>query len=186
MSRLSTLSAMEITSDRLLLRKAHDADREGFIDLFTHHEVRAYLGGPRPRGDVEQYLDLLGAAATTSKPGSYVIADNATNRLIGTLMLDRRSADRPGHLTEEGEELELSYVLRRSMWGMGLAFEAATVALRAAADELPDQPVLVVTQTANQRSLKLATRLGFHHVSIFEEFGSQQALGAGRLHSFKA
>lgn len=95
MSRLPTLSAREVTSDRLLLRKAHDTDREGLIELFTDHEVRAYLGGPRPRSDVEQYLDTLGDANTTSKPGSYVIADNTTNRLIGTLMLDRRSADRP-------------------------------------------------------------------------------------------
>jgi hypothetical protein len=29
-------------------------------------------------------------------------------------------------------------------------------ALRAAADELPDQPVILLTQTANERSLKLA------------------------------
>lgn len=69
---------------------------------------------------------------------------------------------------------------------MGLAFEAAGAALRAAADELPDQPVVVVTQTANHRSLKLATRLGFHHVETFEEFGVEQALATARLHRFKA
>lgn len=146
MSRLPTLSATEITSNQLLLRKAQDTDREGLIGLYTDHEVRAYLGGPRLRSDVEQYLDTLGTANTTAKPGTYVIVGNTTNRLIGTLMLDRRSADRPGHITEEGEELELSYMLRRSAWGAGLAFEAATAALLAAADELPDQPVLVVTR----------------------------------------
>ncbi|MER6942776.1 GNAT family N-acetyltransferase [Nonomuraea sp. NPDC000554] len=183
---MPTLSATEVLSDRLLLRKAHDADREGLIELFTDPEVRAYLGGPRPRSDVEQYLDAVGTANATSTPGSYVIADNTTNRLLGTLMLDRRSAERPGHVTEDGEELELSYVLRRSAWGAGLAFEAATVALRAAADELPDQPVLVVTQTANERSLKLAARLGFRHESTFEEFGAEQTLGTARLSSFKA
>lgn len=53
MSRLPTLSVMEITSDRLLLRKAHDTDCEGLIELYTDHEVRAHLGGPRPRSDVE-------------------------------------------------------------------------------------------------------------------------------------
>jgi L-amino acid N-acyltransferase YncA len=53
-------------------------------------------------------------------------------------------------------------------------------------DELPDQPVVVVTQTANRRSLKLATRLGFHHVDTFEEFGAQQTLVTARLHRFKA
>lgn len=186
MSPLPTVSAMEITSDRLLLRKAHDADREGIIELQTDPQVREYLGGPRPRGDVEQFLDAVGTANTTATPGAYVIADNTTNRLIGTLMLDRRSADRPGHIFEEGEELELSYVLRRSAWGAGLAFEAATAALRAAAAELPDQPVLVVTQTANQRSLKLAARLGFHHVTTFKEHDAEQTLSTAQLHSFKA
>ncbi|MBF6300524.1 GNAT family N-acetyltransferase [Nocardia amamiensis] len=101
-------------------------------------------------------------------------------------MLNRRSADRPGHLTEDGEELELTYLLRRDAWGAGLAFEAATAALRAAAAELPDQPVLVVTQTANHRSLKLATRLGFQPVSTFEAFDAQQTLATARLHAFKA
>jgi RimJ/RimL family protein N-acetyltransferase len=100
-------------------------------------------------------------------------------------MLARRSTDGPGHVTEDGEELELGYVLRRSAWGAGFAFEAATVALRAAADELPDQPVVLVTQTANKRALKLAARLGFHPISTFEEFGAEQTLCTAPLSMFK-
>lgn len=186
MSSLSTLSAPEITSDRLLLRKARDSDREGFIELQTDPPVRTYLGGPRPRTDVEQYLDAVGTVNMTAAPGVYVIADKETNLLLGTLMLNRRSADQPGHLTEDGEELELTYLLLRKAWGSGLAFEAATAALRIAAAELPDQPVLIITQTANDRSLRLATRLGFQPVSTFEAFGAQQTLATTRLHTFKA
>ncbi|MEV4125272.1 GNAT family N-acetyltransferase [Nocardia sp. NPDC049707] len=186
MSQLPTLSTPEITSDRLRLRKAHDDDRAGFIELQTDPQVRAYLGGPRPPAAVEQYLDAVGTTNVTASPGVYVIADKETNLLIGTLMLNRRSADQPGHLTEDGEELELTYLLRRNAWGAGLAFEAATAALRTAANELPDQPVLVITQTANHRSLKLATRLGFQTVSTFEEHGAQQTLATTRLHTFKS
>jgi RimJ/RimL family protein N-acetyltransferase len=186
MNSWPTVSAMEITSDRLVLRKAHDADRGGIIELRTDPPVREYLGGPRPRGDLERYLDAAGPASVTAGPGSYVIADSTTDRLIGLLVLDRRPAGLPGHVTEGGGELELSYQLRRRAWGAGLAFEAATALLRAAAAELPDQPVLVVTQTANQRSLKLATRLGFHRVTTFEQFGAEQTLSTARLHSFRA
>ncbi|MBN6055045.1 GNAT family N-acetyltransferase, partial [Nonomuraea sp. RK-328] len=184
MSQLRTLSATEIPSERLLLRRAHEADREGIVELMTDPEVQAHLGGPRPRSDVEQHFDA-GIANATPRPGNFVIADKATNRLIGTLMLAHRSTDRPGRVTEEGGELELGYVLRRSAWGAGFAFEAATAALRAAADELPDQPVLVVTQTANERSLKLAARLGFRPIGTFEEFGAEQTLCTAPLSLFR-
>ncbi|MBB6415164.1 GNAT family N-acetyltransferase [Streptomyces sp. AK010] len=159
-----TLSATEITSARLRLRAARDVDRDGFIELQTDPRVRLHLGGPRPRSAVEQSLDALGVARVTDKPGTFVIADRATDQLVGTLLLHRRPADLPGHVVEQGGELELTYVLRRDAWGAGLAFEAATAALRTAASELPDQPVLIVTQTANTRSLALATRLGFGSV----------------------
>lgn len=185
MSRLRTLSATEVLSERLLLRGAlHDADREGFVELHTDPEVQAYLGGPQPRSDVERRFDAAIADAT-SRPGNYVIADNTTNRFVGTLMLARRSADGPGRVTEDGGELELGYVLRRGAWGAGFAFEAATAALRAAADELPDQPVLLVTQTANERSLRLAARLGFRPAGTFEEFGAEQTLCTASLSVFR-
>lgn len=71
--------------------------------------------------------------------------------------------DEPGHVTEDGHELELGYLLLAESWGAGLAFEATSAVPRAAADELPDQPVILVTQTANERSLRLAVRLGFLH-----------------------
>ncbi|MFE7111858.1 GNAT family N-acetyltransferase [Streptomyces sp. NPDC057575] len=186
MNASPTLSATEITTDRLRLRKAHDADIDGLIELQTDPQLRAHLGGPRPRGVVEQYFDAHGIGALAGRPGTYVIADKETDRFIGTLALDRRSADLPGHVTEEGGELELSYLLRRGSWGAGLAFEAATAVLRAAAGELPDQPVLVVTQTANVRSLKLATRLGFQYRGTFEEHDAEQTLAAVDLHSFQA
>ena len=186
MSQLPTLSATEIRSERLLLRTAlHDTDREGLIELETDPEVRAYIGGPRPRSEVEQQLDARLTANGTTRPGSYVIVDKTTNRVIGTLMLARRSTDGPGQVTEDGEELELGYVLRRGAWGAGFAFEAATVALRAAADELPDQPVVLVTQTANKRALNLAARLGFRPISTFEEFGAEQTLCTAPLSRFK-
>jgi RimJ/RimL family protein N-acetyltransferase len=185
-SQLSTLSAVQIAAERVLLRKARDTDREGLIDLHADPEVNAYIGGPRPREAVEKRLDEIGPANVTATAGFYVIADKATDDFLGTLELKRHSADLPGHLTDDGEELEVGYLLRRRAWGAGLAFEAVTAALRAAADELPDQPVILLTQTANERSLKLAIRLGFQPVRTFELFDAEQTLAVASLHSFKA
>ncbi|KOW00126.1 acetyltransferase [Streptomyces sp. NRRL B-1140] len=180
------MSATEITTPRLRLRKAHDADRAGLIELQTDPRVRLHLGGPKPRSAVEQYFDAMGVAHLTDEPGTFVVADRTTDDLAGVLLIHRRPLALPGHVTEEGGELELTYVLRRAAWGRGLAFEAATAALRAAACELPDQPVLIVTQTANTRSLDLAARLGFRHVSTFEAYEAEQTLAVAGLHSFLA
>ncbi|GAA2318592.1 GNAT family N-acetyltransferase [Streptomyces hawaiiensis] len=181
-----TLSATEITTPRLRLRKAYDADRDGLVELQTDPQVRLHLGGPRPRAAVEQYFDAMGVAHVTDKPGTFVIADRTTDDLLGVLLIHRRPVDLPGHITEEGGELELTYVLRRAAWGAGLAFEAASAALRAAASQLPDQPVLIVTQTVNSRSLDLASRLGFRSVSTFEAYEAEQTLAVTELHSFLA
>jgi hypothetical protein len=58
--------------------------------------------------------------------------------------------------------------------------------LRTAASELPDQPVLIVTQTANTRSLALAARLGFRCVSTFEAYDAEQTLAVADLNAFLA
>lgn len=187
MNQLSMLSAVRIATDRVLLRKALDTDRERLIELRTDPQVGAYIGGLLPRKSVEQYLDRIGGAANaTATPGSFIIADKATGDLLETFELKRRPADWPGHVLDDGEELELDFLMRPDAWGAGLASEAATAVLRTAADELPDQPVLISTQTANERSLGLAARLGFQPVSTFEWFDAEQTLCLASLYSFKA
>jgi len=183
---LSTLSAVRIEADRILLRESREADRERLIELRTDPEVGAHIGGHRRREDVERRVDGVGMDKLTEAPGLYVIADKATDVLLGTVQLMRAAADEPGHLTEGAEELELGYLLHRDAWGAGYAFEAATAVLRAAAAELPDQPVILRTQSANTRSLRLAARLGFQPVSTFEAFDAEQTLSTADLHSFKA
>jgi RimJ/RimL family protein N-acetyltransferase len=183
MNQLPVVAAVEIRSERLLLRtELRETDREGLIDLATDPEVNAYLGGPQSREQIERRLDEILAGNSVSRPGSYVIADGPTNLPLGTLHLSRRPADDPGHI---GEDLELGYLLRRSAWGAGYAFEAITALLRAAAEELPDQPVVLATQTANARSLKLAARLGFRRTRTFVAFDAEQALCSAELSAFR-
>ncbi len=55
-----TVRAERIDAGAVVLRKACDADRDGLIEIMTDREVRAYLGGPRPRADVERFLGERG------------------------------------------------------------------------------------------------------------------------------
>lgn len=111
------------------------------------------------------------------------MADSSNNRFAGTVTLDRRHSKLPGHVSADGDELELSYVFRRDSWGRGWAYAAAAALIGAAAAELPDQPVLVATQRANVRSVNLLRRLGFEPISTFIQFDAEQILASASLHS---
>jgi RimJ/RimL family protein N-acetyltransferase len=62
-------------------------------------------------------------------------------------------------------------------WGCGYAAEACAAALDWFAGLLPEEPVVLCTQTGNGPSLRLAAKLGFTEVERFEEFDTEQWFG---------
>lgn len=160
-----------IRTERLVLRVPRAGDRAAFIDLFSSPEVGTYLGGPRPR----EVLERDAPAVPGQRPGSFAV--ELDGAMIGMVTIDRRDADRPGHVREEGGEAELGYMFLPSAWGRGYAAESCAAALDWFADALPGEPIVLCTQTANDRARRLATRLGFTEESRFEEFGATQWFG---------
>lgn len=160
-----------IRTERLVLRESEARDREAFIELFASPEVRTHLGGPRPRDELERVVPEIPGR----RPGLFVI--DLDGAMIGTITLDRRDAERPGHLRPEAGEAELGYMFLPEVWGRGYAAEACAAALDWFADALPGEPVVLCTQTANDRSMRLAEKLGFIEVEQFEEFGAEQWFG---------
>ncbi|MEU8709027.1 GNAT family N-acetyltransferase [Streptomyces sp. NPDC048565] len=161
-----------IRTERLLLRASEARDRAAFIELFSSPEVRTYLGGTRPRDELERAVPEVPGR----RPGLFVI--DLDGAMIGMVALDRRGAERPGHISPDGGEAELGYTFLPEAWGHGYAVEACTAALTWCADTLPGEPVVLCTQTANTRSMRLAAKLGFTEVDRFEEYGAEQWFGA--------
>lgn len=155
-----------------MLRTAESRDRTTFVELFSSPEVYTYLGGARPRAE----LDRVMPEAPGQRPGLFVI--DLDGAMISTVTLDRRDANRPGRLRPDGEEAEIGYLLLPRAWGHGYAAEACAAALGWFADALPGEPVVLCTQTANARSVRLAEKLGFTELERFEEFGAEQWFGA--------
>ena len=185
MEKSQTVTRPIIEAARLCLRKARPGDLDALVEIQTDRKVRRYLGGPRPEPDVRAALMMTqGVEATTADPGAYVIAATADDDVLGLCYLDRRGEDRPGHVTPSGGELELSYVLRQTAWGNGYATEACRALLSAAAQDMDDQAVIIVTQTENAAATAVAHRLGFTEVDRFEEFGAEQLLAVARLCDF--
>ncbi|WP_332010911.1 GNAT family N-acetyltransferase [Streptomyces uncialis] len=160
-----------IRTERLVLRESEARDRAAFIELFASPEVRTYLGGPRPRDELECHVPELPGR----RPGLFVI--DLDGAMIGTITLDRRDAERLGHVRPDAGEAELGYMFLPEAWGCGYAVEACAAALGWFADTLPGEPVVLCTQTANDRSMRLAAKLGFTEVERFEEWGAEQWFG---------
>ncbi|MEU0300663.1 GNAT family N-acetyltransferase [Streptomyces sp. NPDC006175] len=160
-----------IRTARLVLRESEARDRAAFIELFSSPEVRVYLGGPRPREELERAVPEVPG----QRPGLFVV--DLDGAMIGMVALDRREAERPGHVRPDAGEAELGYTFLPEAWGHGYAVEACAAALDWLAGILPGEPVVLCTQTANDRSMRLATKLGFTEVERFEEYGAEQWFG---------
>ncbi|MFG2791790.1 GNAT family N-acetyltransferase [Streptomyces sp. NPDC048419] len=160
-----------IETERLVLRESEARDRSALIELFASPEVGTYVGGPRPREELERtVLEVPGR-----RPGFFVI--DLDGAAIGMVTLDRRDGERPGRIRPDAGEVELGYMFLPQAWGHGYAAEACTATLDWFAAVLPGEPVVLTTQTANDRSMRLAAQLGFTEVERFEEYGAEQWFG---------
>ncbi len=158
-----------IRTERLLLREPEVRDRAAVIELNASPEVGAYIGGSRPRDEVERTIP----AVPKGRPGQFIV--DLDGAMIGLVQLDRRDAD---YLIGPAVgRVELGYLFLPGVWGYGYAAEACAAALEWFAGVLPDEPVVLVTQTANERSMRLAVKLGFTEVERLEAWGAEQWFG---------
>jgi RimJ/RimL family protein N-acetyltransferase len=156
-----------IRTERLVLRESEARDRAAFIELSASPEVGIYLGGPRPRDELERAVPEVPGR----RPGSFVV--DLDGAMIGTVTLDRAT----GHIRLAAGEAELGYLFLPEAWGCGYAAEACAAALSWFAGALPGEPVVLATQTANVRSMRLAAKLGFIEVERFDDYGAEQWFG---------
>ena len=151
-----------------MLREPEARDRAAFIELLASPEAAAYLGGPRPRDELEREMP----ATPERHPGLFVV--DLEGAMIGQVIL-RRAHELS--VPAAAGKAELGYLFLPQAWGFGYAAEACAAALGWLAGELPGEPVVLFTQTANARSLRLAAKLGFTEAGRFEAYGAKQWFG---------
>ncbi|MFC4033902.1 GNAT family N-acetyltransferase [Streptomyces polygonati] len=157
-----------IRTGRLVLRGSEARDRAAFIELFASPEVHTYLGGPRPREELEREMP----GAPGRRPGSFVV--DLGGAMIGQILLRRATEHRR---PAAAGKADLGYLFLPRAWGFGYAAEACAAALEWFDGILPGEPVVLTTQTANARSLRLAAKLGFTEVERFHAWDAEQWLG---------
>ncbi|MFE2294963.1 GNAT family N-acetyltransferase [Streptomyces sp. NPDC059452] len=156
-----------IRTERLVLREPEARDRTAVIELLVSPEVGTYLGGPQPRDEIERKMPEVPGR----RPGRFVV--ELDGAMIGQITLTRDT----GHLQQAAGRVELGYLFLPQVWGHGYGAEACAAALDWFAGELPGEPVVLATQTANDRSMRLAAKLGFIEAERFEAYGAEQWFG---------
>src|SRR6201996_6768158 len=151
-----------IRTERLVLREPEARDRAAFIELLASPDVHTYLGGPRPRDELEREMP----GAPERRPGHFIV--DLDGAMIGQILLRRATGL---SVPAAAGKAELGYLFLPEAWGFGYAAEACTAALGWLAGALPGEPVVLFTQTANARSMSLAAKLGVTEGGGFEAWG---------------
>jgi RimJ/RimL family protein N-acetyltransferase len=143
----------ELRTERLLLRRWSDADREAFAALNADPVVMEHFPGPMTRAQSDDFADRIEAWFDQHGWGLWAVEVPGVSPFIGFTGLWSAA-----HVT--GDEMEVGWRLAADAWGKGYAPEAATAALRFAFNELERPEVVSFTSVGNTRSQRVMEKIG--------------------------
>lgn len=142
-----------IQTPRLLLRSFCDTDIEPYAAMCGDPEVMRYLGDRAilSREDAWRQIAMLVGHWSLRGFGSWAVEERATGNFLGRVGL---------HYPEGWPDREVNWALARQYWGKSFGFEAAQAALAHAFNSLHWERATSLIDSKNQRSIRLAERLG--------------------------
>ncbi len=166
---------LEPTTERLLLRRWHEADREPFAALNADPEVTQYFRAPLTREASDAMVDRCVAAMSEQGWGLWALEVRASGRFIGFVGLAVPRFEAPFTPC-----VEIGWRLARAAWSHGYAAEAARAALDAAYGPLALDEVVSFTTQGNTRSRRVMERLGMRRDPV-DDFDHPQLPAGDRL-----
>jgi RimJ/RimL family protein N-acetyltransferase len=172
-----------LETERVVLRPPVRADLDALARMFTDPDVMRYVAWGRPftAAETAEFVERMIARFEVDGLGQFAVvrrADGAVMGRAGLLPLDRATW-RSGFLRDLGEraEIEIGWTLARDYWGRGYATEAAVLVRDWAWEVLRLSRLVSIIQHGNDRSVRLAERLGGRREQeITTSFGKHASL----------
>jgi RimJ/RimL family protein N-acetyltransferase len=147
-----------ITTDRLVLRPAVDADRPAIAAMNGDPRVGAWLGGVRDRVESDAFVDLVQAHEAEHRFGFWVVESQAERQVVGMTGVWWVPAE-----MDMGRVVEIGWRFHPDAWGQGYATEAARAALSYGFEALGLPEIIAFTARANLASQSVMRRIGMIH-----------------------
>lgn len=149
---------LTIETDRLVLRRWREEDREPFAALNADPEVMRYFVRPLTREESDRLVDRIEARFEADGIGQWAVERREDGRFLGFTGLAPASFEASFTPT-----IEVGWRFARSAWGHGYATEAGRAALHYGFQVRGLETILSWTSVLNLPSIAVMERLGMHH-----------------------
>ena len=140
---------MFLETDRMILRDFTVSDFEDFYEIFSDSEVMKHLEPPFNRNGARRFLVEF---CIERKPkGAYAAVLKETNKVIGYILF------KPG---DEPEIYEIGFILNKSYWRRGYAFEICRCLISYGFIEMNLHKIFASTEDT-EKAVPLMKKLGF-------------------------
>ncbi|MFW9848754.1 MAG: GNAT family N-acetyltransferase [Candidatus Thorarchaeota archaeon] len=155
-------------SNRLILRKYRKGDGLGFFEIFERNDNRTQL-----KESVSEAKEVKTEDDAEVRIRQMMVDWEARKRFVMTIWL-KKTTTQIGQIWIEANRwdvpsFELGWFLDAGYWGKGYATEAAKRAMEFIFEDLNAHKIVVITRDHNERSYRLAERLGFIKEGHFRE-----------------
>lgn len=163
------LNDIVMATERLALRRFVLADADDLYGQLSDPDVMRYYDGPMSREQSDKWLQGILNDHKTNGFGMYAVCLKETGEYMGQAGVMRRP---------DGETVcyYLAYLIRREFWGNGYATEAARAVVDNAFRNLGATRIVALIDPGNERSIRLAERLGLQRDSIVRHMGRDHYL----------
>jgi RimJ/RimL family protein N-acetyltransferase len=143
-----------IRTDRLLLRRWREQDRDAFAVINADPEVAYWMGGPALANRAVGAIDRYNRCIDVHGYGRFAVERVEDGALIGAVGVMPVTEELPL------QGFELGWRLARHAWGQGYATEAAAAALADGLGRMRLAEVIAFTPRQNLRSIAVMRRIG--------------------------